>query len=243
MKTLIFVVIAMLVFASTAWAQDEEESKTFLRVALTTLKVSDMPLSVRDVPNHPDDGFASGTEGPIEKTNYSLKAIIEMGRTVKKVDRRDASLKMNVNWIYGVGTIARRNYTNAIGTGQRGYGAALTYCQLTTRGMLPNITSSPFVNLVLSVAPELVWERKLGEKKTIGCSVGYFRLVAENGWDRYDNYEIRNAKALANCFPIGIAASVGDINLAAKYYLVSKSSLGREAGISGNFGFSAGVRF
>lgn len=112
-------------------------------------KVSNVPESIRDVPMHPDDSW--GTPGVIAADSADSAWLTEI-RFLKLGLRADLSESVtwenfaDLSFNYGHyaklgGDLRRRNYTNAPGTEQRGYGAALTFWTPGYDALIPGFRS------------------------------------------------------------------------------------------------------
>ena len=98
-------------------------------------KVDNVPVSIRNVPVHHADPW--GTPGPIRQDACSAPWLCEvrvldvgleteLGNSVRWKNYVDASINWGY-WAFWGSNLPERNYTNAVDTEQRGYGAALTF--------------------------------------------------------------------------------------------------------------------
>lgn len=150
-------------------------------------KVSNVPLEIRNVPIHPSDPW--GRPGPIEDDEVKVGArsgmFLRYGPKLNLIGEH-LSLKMGLELeISGLFVEdPERNYTNAVGTEQRGYGAALTYYSVHTK-------AGPDWNSVFIPKIFAGVETKLSDSFSIGAGYSIWRedLVAETGYDRYDKYD------------------------------------------------------
>ncbi|MFH1452191.1 MAG: hypothetical protein ABIF88_03395 [archaeon] len=207
--------------------------------------VRDVPEEIRDVPIHSDDGYASGKGGPIPSDDINVGprtgGFFRYGGRMPVIkDTLFAKLGIEVE-LGGIFTSDKpsRNYTNAVGTSQRGRGAALTYYSIHTKSG-PNWNSSLIPKIVGGL------ELELSDSVTVGANYSIWRedLVAETGYDRYDSLEHRSSFNLVDMTVSSITGSLkfsGDKNcyffveggvqrvLSKRYY-----DLGREADIDFN---------
>lgn len=201
------------------------------KITVTTpdLKVNNMPLEVRDVPIHPDDKYAlRSNAGPIKQKQYSTNGTLMFEMFWRNSLTEKVNFGLNINVMaYPNHTFydnALRNYTNAVGTETRGYGAALTFVGIEKR-------SSKIDYLGLFV-PELSLEFLSTSKRSLGgISVGYYQFDATNGWDRYDSLEVRKRYILAHIYPIGIYYKKGSHQTGIKLPVVNTTKLGDTADI------------
>lgn len=177
----------------------------------TIKRVNNMPLAVRDVPKHPDDGYASNKNvAPIARDSAYIYGRLGFNPRVGLAFPLDG--ERNFEWKVGLGAeisgnlgmfkepdhrsdLTVRNYTTDPGERTRGYGAALTYHQTYTA--LGEHWNTFFF-------PQLFTELEARLSDNIGLAVGftfwYEQLWVENGWDRYDRYQTRNAHRIADIF-------------------------------------------
>jgi len=216
---LILILMTTLVIVPAAMA-DDESNGLGVRLNIGRIGISNMPLSIRNLPNHPDDSAFSA--GPIEKTSYSIPGDLSVNYRVGTIKAQDSRLDINLCALFYPSfgepvDMAERNYTNNPGSSDRGYGAALTFVGLREQG------------LVYIFSPELIWTRKLREEERLSVSLGFFRIQAVTGWDRYDELQQQSTNTLANCFPLGVEYSPnGKLMLGLQYVLMSKTALGAE---------------
>lgn len=185
----------------------------------------------RNVPRHDDDG--GGISGPIPEEYYKVIGCLGLRMTFLHIYKNGFVVGMGCNIDYDITNMHERNYTNAVGTSQRGYGAALTYCKSGIYGPLASLAGVKPLYM-LSLTPEFVTQIPLSKKKSakLSITVNYEALMAINGWDRYDNYVVNDRLVLAHMFPIdcGIVWGKNTINyeLGARTILVSKTNVGKE---------------
>lgn len=177
--------------------------------------VENMPLEIRDVPVHEDD---SGYEGPINKSEYTLNHSFAISIMYSRVYGTGESDPLRFNWglgfdwLIGMGdNFEERNYMNSPGTDDRGYGAALTYVKVGQGGIVPPL-GSIFSDIFLNWSPRVKLEVAPfgGALKNLwfGSSVSYYRIYAQNGWDRYDSLEVRDSYDLAHVIPVRVYAKL-----------------------------------
>lgn len=105
-----------------------------LEVNQPYFRVSGLPEIIRNVPKHPEDTYAPDRNmGPIKDTplssppvHFNISSSAGIGYQAGSVDI-DAGAALAYRLLSSA-RINRRNYTNAVGTDERGVGAALTYC-------------------------------------------------------------------------------------------------------------------
>jgi hypothetical protein len=197
-------------------------------------EIKDMPEEIRNVPIHEDDGYANpANAGPIEKRYYELDGFFSLDWFYRKDIGDKLWLDFGINWLLcPLRSVGLRNYTNAVGTSQRGYGAALTFAALQMRGPLPP-TGEYIVDFLFNWTPQVAIGTPLDKEKNfkIGISASYYRLCAVNGWDRYDRYETKDYYTLAHIVPITLALNIHNmVTLGVSYNLNYPSSQGSDAG-------------
>ncbi len=171
-------------------------------------KVKDIPLSVRNVPVHPDD---YGNSGPIQKDELNPADRVslfelKLGPKLTFFDRRaflraGAGLDLNFSsqalefWKEpnDRADIAERNYLNNPGSDQRGEGAALTYIYAGTRYTPTwNTFFKPYVfaDAGFNITKHL--------SVRAGAKLFQEQIFLENGWDRYNSLETRDTFPLVD---------------------------------------------
>lgn len=220
----------------------EWEHELGWRYSTPDIEVDNMPLEIRNVPIHPNDTYVSPSNaGPIEETKYDTKGTLSVLWRLKK-QIADYGLKagLGLHWIIyptpGLYDNELRNYTNAVGTQRRGYGAALTFVGIEKRGIIPDISDDTWDDVFLNIAPELFIETPFNSSAWIyGASVGYFKLQAVNGWDRHDSLEENDHFTLAHVLPFSLSIQSDNIRIGISYpYIVKKTSKGKQADVKGN---------
>ena len=189
------------------------------------IKVKDMPLKIRDVPIHSDDSYAlRSNAGPIEQREYSASTMLELGFLVKKNITHWLDFGVKLKWIlypyHGFYDNALRNYTNAVGTETRGYGAALTFVGLEMRGMVSSFT------------PEIMLETPLNKDLILGASLSYYELQAINGWDRYNRLEVKDRYTLTRYYPVSVYLYINNIlTIGVQFPNAQNTEIGEEANV------------
>ena len=184
----------------------KRENQLRLSYNNTSFVVGNMPLEIRDVPNHPDDTYVSETtQGPVERTEYHTDDSWILSYTRRAVGEH-AAWGFRLNWRLSpvFADTERRNYTNEVGTDERGVGAALTFVGITAWGPIPDFYHGYKVAaLPLNIIPEVLAELRPVKQLPLhlGTSIGYYRFQAVNGWDRWNMLESRKHYTLAECFP------------------------------------------
>lgn len=244
-KTLMCLLVLIAVVPALAAGPNPWE----LTIDLTPLGVSNMPFSVRNVPNHPKDTYVSAsTAGPISQLKYSTYVMAGVNYTAVKWQAGKGVLNLKAKWMFypipsQLGGAAERNYTNAVGSSQRGTGAALTFACLQTRGIIPG-TKNVLLDLVTNFTPEVEWVHPISKKLDLIMNASYFSLQAVNGWDRNDLFDIWHYQTLAHCFPLGVGVQFGrHTKLGVKYIPMILTDSGRSAGVKGNFAINSSYAF
>jgi len=174
-------------------------------------KIANIPLIIRDVPKHPDDDYANDKDvAPVKDETLKMPDRISLinGKFGGKISFLEEKLSLNV----GVETdleikltslllenndrpdLKERNYTNHPGTNTKGEGAALTFY---------DVTSAFLANWNTFIKPQVFSEieiniPKRGELIKIGYGLYLEKLVARNGWDRWNALEVKEKYHLAN---------------------------------------------
>lgn len=228
-----FLLLTMLLIICILQPAHCEERKGAFYLDFADIKVTNMPLAIRDVPIHSDDSW--GKPGPISKISYPIKTIASFDAPIITCRTKKMKLALRGQWFlfphHSLYDNALRNYTNAPGTETRGYGAALTFCGVETRGIIPTIGQAGFFDLFVNVSPEILASFPVSEDFSINTSISYFKIQAVTGWDRYDNLEVKDTYNLANCYPIGISANYKGLAVGLKFLNMQRTELGNQAGI------------
>lgn len=174
--------------------------------------VASVPESIRTVPIHPDDTYASPADnGPIpSKDNRSeplfnllslelglkVRDLIKVGDQAedKEEDKDFTTAEKGISLRLGLGAdfgivaglhLNERNYTNAPGTDTRGYGAALTYYNVG-----PTPVAAQLV-IVPKVFGELSWKYIMVRQQLLAYEKGI-----NTGWDRNDGLQRKSSYTL-----------------------------------------------
>jgi hypothetical protein len=151
--------------------------------------VSNVPLSIRNVPIHKDDRNIPTSDGPINDTlmhgnewkllmlGFSTQVRFKAGNFKAEIGGK-ASYNYN---LASTGEIAERNYTNYPGTAERGEGAALTYYTVYPAGF----EYGPYAKISWG------WF-------AIEDYFDFSAVRAKNGWDRYDALQTYSTYPLYN---------------------------------------------
>lgn len=204
--TIIAFVLAILFWPSALYCQEEEGWLVQASLHFTDLSfnVGHLPLQIRDVPIHRDDDHVpQRNAGPVGKQEYRLSSLWTTRVMFKRRLADRVLVGMGANWVFNEGDRALRNYTNAVGTEQRGKGAALTFVEVRPAGLISGSGYFSWFNL----SPELTLEVEVARRVTIGTSVSYFEIEAANGWDRFNRDEIRDRFTLSRHYPISVYVS------------------------------------
>lgn len=233
-RFIILIIVVFFVFPKPIGAEEKFWTKKKLELSYSNIRINvkSMPLEIRDVPIHPDDTYVSlSNAGPITQEEYSKSSTWMLGFSIKKDIKNKFLLGFKINWIIypnrWLYDNALRNYTNAVGTEQRGTGAALTFVGIEERGIIP----------VLNLTPEILLETPLGfgNQILLGTSLSYFKLKAINGWDRFNKLEVNKRFTLSHLVPIAFYLSYKDIiTVGAKYIKSTKTNIGKQANIKSN---------
>lgn len=244
LKKMVAVLVALLFCLPIAkmLADEDENPGEDMKLSLefSGLKIGNLPLDIRYVPIHPDDGYASeSSNGPILKNAFSICPIAS-SQIGKPIYMAKSGLKVCARWLlYPHFEFYKelRNYTDAPGTERRGDSAALTFVGLRVGGIIPpfiNTAGVGILDLLFNVTPEISWEPPSLAKQNLALTLSYFQIQAVNGWDRYDKLEVNKRYVLAHCLPISIKYKPkgGGIGGALKLYPI----FGDKAGIKSSFG-------
>jgi hypothetical protein len=242
---LCYVISAVAVIGNTkpmsaaATSKPSAWSNTFTATFDTTkVTVDNMPLEIRNVPIHQND--ALGTPGPVTQVRYtqSCSFMLDACRTWES---ERYWFGVGVGWILFpfAPDMEERNYTTAVGTDQRGNGAALTFVRITRRGIFAG-SSDGFLDLFTNLTPSATAGIHLTHDWAIGANVNYQRLIACNGWDRYDKYEVNKRYSLLTLMPISIYLRRSGFSIGYTTAISTESRLGKEAAAKFQGGFFIG---
>jgi hypothetical protein len=185
------IIFAMVVMLSITLATAQEKQKTkwsfhgecvlegALQYSLDQIALKNIPLDIRNVPMHPDDG---GTPGAIADSSLQDRRcwIILPLRINIGMQNAKWQCKVGAYGEFGVTypQLAERNYTNAPGTATRGMGAALTYMKIDQ--LRPKF----------GFTVEAEYHATHIQKMELFCFVQYmkswYNLNLVTGWDRND---------------------------------------------------------
>ena len=183
--------------------------------------ISNVPEYIRNVPIHPDDNYVNRKNiAPIEDTNlkYPPLSFRFKGDLSLRYYEEDYVVQFggNINAIIvsPFGGIKSRNYTDKVGSEERGDKAALTYY-----GFVDDITGGlniiypglcfkiliPYNNYYLKN------ERMLNDDHYLFLEydVDFFKLNLKNGWDRYNDLETKEIFRIADLIKHKIKLGVG----------------------------------
>lgn len=233
-RFIILIIVLLFVFLNPIKAEEKFWTKKKLELSYSNIRINvkSMPLEIRNAPIHPDDTYVTlSNAGPITQEEYFKSSTWMLGISMKKEIKNKFLLGFKINWIIypnrWLYDNALRNYTNAVGTEQRGTGSASTFVGIEERGIIP------FLNLT----PEILFETPLGfgNQILLGTSLSYFKLQAINGWDRYNELEVNKRFTLSHFVPITFYLSFKDIiTVGAKYINSTKTNIGKQANIKSN---------
>jgi len=201
------------------------------------IEVKNMPLNVRNVPIHKDDGYALRSNGgAVQRIHYDTAGTFALGYSWYK-DHKRLRFNIGVKWIfyplYCLYDNELRNYTNAPGTEKRGSDAALTFVGIQKRGIIPDIESD-YVDPILNFTPEAGVELMLSENgnSSVGLNLSYFEIQAVNGWDRYNSLEINKTYDLGYYMPVSVYVHYKWITAGIVYPVaLATTNIGKEAGV------------
>jgi hypothetical protein len=249
LRTFIIVLCFTLSFAHFACADIEglpPDPRIDVTYAYLDYKVNSMPLAIRNVPQNPHDTQFPANAGPVSQTTYTDRAEVNLGldflwtvRTNNLIIKFGPGFDEIIDPTANVGgSIAERNYSNNVGSGDHHHGGELTYVALEERGIIP--AYDQFTDAVLNFTPELRAEisgRHILRNVSLGASVSYFAMEAQTGWDHHYDYTTHHNYVLSYHVPVRMwvglnAANRFHIMLGAQYQApVSVTTLGKQAGI------------
>lgn len=230
-------VIGLAVFTLVLLISTSAQAEHWFGINYKTLeyRVNNMPEDFRFVPIHKDDWYARpSNNGPIEQTKYRRDhwVSLEYGYSWEK---GKWDLGIGFLWIFSnIGDfddVELRNYTNHPGTSTRGYGAALTFVSTEIRGLVPK-TDEDFIDFIFNFSPKIFAEYSLDKEGQfrLGANLSYHQYNALNGYDRYDDYEVKDTETLAHIFPLAAQVTLFNfLTLGATYNLRQLTSFGKRA--------------
>jgi hypothetical protein len=221
-----------------------QESAIGINLTYLGFHVNNMPLEIRNIPNHRDDTGYERNQGPIEQKEYDINYKIDLSfMCVNEWPR--VKLNIGADWMIlpwiGMNE-AERNYMNSPGSDTRGEGAALTYVDLRQVGVIPS-TGYPFVDLFLNWTPRVTLEVAPFDgpfdNLWLGVSGSYCAYVAQSGWDRNNDSEVRKNYVLMHTFPVRTYATMmfgekktSALTLGLEFEPGSKTDMGEQADIA-----------
>jgi hypothetical protein len=235
-----------------------------------------IPEYVRDVPKHPDDDYALDSNVapikdtspsyliPLDKPPFELRALVGIEKNGFDLSLGPSMLIGSPEVPYSIdfeGYHVGRNYTNYPGTDIRGYDAALTYYSV--QGLSRKFSFGFFSRLSYKVleicTPKMYSPLSLNLFAEYSINPMTSTLKIENGWDRYDSYEIKDTYHLDTKFirqyakagikvkflPAHPVPFIMTLNLFAgkEFYNVISSELPFELSSSDNFVIGFGTGF
>ena len=151
--------------------------------------VKNIPEYIRNVPVHPDDDYAKDNRGPIHD-GISVYPMVEIPLKAGVSVETKSGVSVDV---YGklsmpLGFIVNRNernYTDDVGSDNRGEGAALTYYDVAYGPLfIPGIGADVYIPL-----GEVSKEKNIGA--IVGAGYRKYDVNVNTGWDRFDKCEHR----------------------------------------------------
>jgi hypothetical protein len=279
MNNLVKVLIPLIMGTSFLTKNLEAQKTTFmneqafrLEYERNPIKINTVPLIIRDVPKHKDDTYASNKNvAPIEDFSGNIDKVISLGDIKMELRKRISKKDMIIDFGEEIGKLTRpksdfkiglglegllpqgigkeRNYTNAPGTNQRGTGAALTFYDIDRRYVF---------KINGCVRPKIFSEMEFMNKKEFSFAFGYEvfpeKIVAINGWDRYNETEVKDRYELSKSYfgKAYISARIYGKRFGRQNHLTlgfihlisyKNTDLGNQAGIKpSKMGFSIGLK-
>lgn len=158
-----------------------------LQVSKPVSHVKNIPEYIRNVPMHPDDYYADKkNQGPIKdgvRVNPMVEIPFKAGISIET--KSGVSLDISGKISHPVGLFVyrnERNYTNDVGSDNRGEGAALTYYDAAY-----GPTFIPGINLDVYVPLSKTESKNLGA--VVGAGYRKYDLDINTGRDRFDKCE------------------------------------------------------
>lgn len=217
-------------------------------------KITTMPEYIRNVPPHPDDSIKTTYPGVIADRGELAMSLGSLGFETRigfgiKTDYPDFDLKIGPKLNFEISSsskIAERNYLNHPGTDIRGEGAALTYYNFAMGRENSSVCIVPGISVKGSIGKyvQLFTE----------YSADWYEFFVQNGWDRYNRLEVKDAYKIAESINHSITLGVGlDTQGSSSYLLegfvgitipqiVSKTPLADQTGFSVNPNFFFGIK-
>lgn len=238
-STVFVIIIFFLVFVPT---NAEDKINFSMNWSYVNFRVSNMPFSLRNVSIHKDDGYASQENaGPIQQKEYNIHHFASFSLTAR-LDTLAKNLFFELGYFVIVPTTDRalRNYTNAVGTETRGYGAALTYCEIYVTGTPPIRCLSGFGVFLSMFTPTINLQWKISDDlsaTSIRLKTTFVTIEGANGWDRYDRDEIKDGRTFGYLFPTTLQVDIPVfqscyIGLGIQAFPILKTKSGQDAKFS-----------
>ncbi len=222
-----------------------------LTYAYLGVHVQNMPVSIRDVPIHPDDlADFEGNGGPILETGYRMNNSVALGVMYAWQYGND-DLRLNLGFGFDwlalanvglINSVAERNYSTDVGSFHHDdEDARLTYLGLRQVGVIPttkNYWADIFLNWTPRAKIEIAPFHGPLEHLWLGASVSYYVVNAQTGWDREDNLQPRREYTFAHVIPVRLYATLFEpsetvgITAGVQLQPTVKTGLGKEADTS-----------
>lgn len=201
-----------------------------INCAIGYFHVASMPDYFRNVPIHADDGGGSG--GLIEQSSYSNYFFPSLESFFLHATKKGYTWKVGFAMNFNPGDQQERNYTNAPGTSQRGFGAALTFAG-TVPGGLTTIfigTGSSIFSICFTpeVGLEIPLKHAIDKSPVLSFTGSLQTLWAVNGWDRFNTTEYNDKKLLLYTFPLDATIKFGGFVFGPRILMTFKTEAGRE---------------
>lgn len=161
------------------------------------VKSAQVPLKLRDIPSHPHDDYV-----PISNVApISDKEVGRFGKEFLPVDFEilggvsindsisiKAGIGCEIDWLTEIingsyGEVHERDYAENPGSEERGEHSALTYYRICNTYMADwNKMVKPYISAEVQFSSDSI---TLG----MGYKIDWEHVIAENGWDRFNEYE------------------------------------------------------
>lgn len=197
-RALIVILVGVFI-GQVSKSEAEEKIRPFLELGLDT-QISTPPIKevgnvfepIRNVPIHGDDPW--GTPGAIAKdrgdapwmTEFRfLKIGVETDLNSETIWKNYVELSWNFgHWTMFGADVRKRNYTNAVGTEKRGYGAALTFWTPGYSRIIPGFRTEFYFK----------------NNWFLGAGLRKYDLEIITGYDRYDKLKHRSHVDIGEIF-------------------------------------------
>ena len=196
----------MIVLTGNVFGQDHPKPIFYMNISGTpvsgfswgasSLSFSNLPLTIRDVPIHPYDTYASPSNGgPINVSSLDDAKLWWLPNLFIQGGIQFSQMEIEAGGLLQVKLSSQnpteRNYTNAPGTNYNGIGAALTYIKLDNSF---NVIYGLSANVRRKIS-------SLGGKEYLYLSGSFIKdwqnYAIETGWDRYAQLQSKEK------YPIG----------------------------------------